>query len=71
MSKRYRYSEVPGTMKNLFTRRLANDEVNKTAEWADHIIELVRNELSEQDLATTQEAARRRRRGRRRADQGR
>ena len=31
-------------------RQLAADEVNRTAAWAGHIIELVRNELSEQDL---------------------
>lgn len=50
MSKQHRYTAVPGTMRSLFTRQLANDEVNTTAAWADHIIELVRNELSERDL---------------------
>ena len=49
MSK-YRYTPIKGTGNSLFTR-LAADEVNKTAEFAGHILDFVRDKISEQDLA--------------------
>ena len=50
MSKRYRYQAVKGTAGNLFTR-MAYDEVDNTTEFARHILEFVRDKISEQDLA--------------------
>ena len=51
MSKRYRYKEVAGTMNSLFTR-MAFDEVDRTTEHANRILELCRDKLSEADMAT-------------------
>jgi hypothetical protein len=48
MSKRY--IPVKGTGGTLFTR-LAADEVNNTAEFAQHILAFVADKISEQDLA--------------------
>jgi hypothetical protein len=50
MSKRYRYSAVPNTAGNLFTR-MAFDEVDNTTEFAQHILDFVQNKISEQDYA--------------------
>jgi hypothetical protein len=53
MSKRYRYAAVKGTGGSLFTR-MAFDEVNTTADFAQHILDFVRDKISEQDLAQLQ-----------------
>jgi hypothetical protein len=50
MSKRHTYIPVKGTGNSLFTR-LAADEVNTTAEFAQHIIDFVRDKISEEDMA--------------------
>jgi hypothetical protein len=50
MSK-YKYRAVAGTMQNLFTRQLANDEVNTTTEMAQQIIQHLSGKLSEGDMA--------------------
>jgi hypothetical protein len=50
MSKRYRYSAVPNTAGNLFTR-MAFDEVDNTTEFAQHVLDFVHDKISEQDYA--------------------
>jgi hypothetical protein len=49
MSKKYKYAAVAGTAGSLFTR-MAFD-VNNAPEFAHHILEFVRDKISEQDLA--------------------